>query len=44
MRFLQLSLLVVIFAAGTSAIAQTQKPIDHPRVVIEAVEKWASFA
>jgi hypothetical protein len=43
MRFFQLSLFAVIFVVGTSAIAQTQKPIDHPRVVIEAVELEGSL-
>ena len=43
MRFFQLSLFAVIFAAGTSAISQTQKPIDRPRVVFEAVEVEGSL-
>jgi hypothetical protein len=43
MRFFQLSLFAVIFMVGTSAIAQTQKPIDDPRVVIEAVELEGSL-
>jgi len=43
MRFFQLSLFAVIFAAGTSAIAQTQKPVDHPKVVIEEVELQGSL-
>jgi outer membrane protein assembly factor BamA len=43
MRFFQLSLFAVIFAAGTSAIPQTQKPVDHPKVVIEEVELEGSL-
>jgi outer membrane protein assembly factor BamA len=43
MRFFQLSLFAVIFVAGTSAMAQTQKPIDHPKVVIEEVELEGSL-
>jgi outer membrane protein assembly factor BamA len=43
MRFFQLSLFAVIFAGGTSAIAQTQKPIEHPKVVIEEVELEGSL-
>jgi len=43
MRFFQFALFVVIFAVGTSAIAQTQKPIEHPKVVIEEVELEGSL-
>jgi outer membrane protein assembly factor BamA len=43
MRFFQLSLFAVIFAVGMSAIAQTQKPIDHSKVVIEEVELEGSL-
>jgi outer membrane protein assembly factor BamA len=43
MRFFQLSLFAVIFVAGTSAIAQTQKPVDHAKVVIEEVELQGSL-
>jgi outer membrane protein assembly factor BamA len=43
MRFFQLSLFAVIFVAGTSVMAQTQKPIDHPKVVIEEVELEGSL-
>src|ERR1700730_17853639 len=43
MRFFQLSLFAVIFAAGTCATAQTQKPVDHPKVVIEEVELEGSL-
>ena len=43
MRFFQLSLFAVIFAGGTSATAQTQKPIEHPKLVIEEVELEGSL-
>jgi len=42
-RFFQLSLFAAIFAGGTSATAQTQKPTDHPKVVIEEVELEGSL-
>jgi outer membrane protein assembly factor BamA len=42
MRF-PLPLFAVIFAVGTSAIAQTQEPIDHLKVVIEEVELEGSL-
>jgi outer membrane protein assembly factor BamA len=38
MRFFQLSLFAVTFVVGMSAMAQTQKTIDHPKVIIEEVE------
>ena len=43
LRFFQLSLFAAIFAGGTSATAQTQKPTDHPKVVIEEVELEGSL-
>ena len=43
MRFFLLSLFAVIFAAGTSAMAQTQKAVDHSKVVIEEVELEGSL-
>jgi outer membrane protein assembly factor BamA len=43
MRFCQLSLFAVIFAAGTFSIIAAQSPIDHPKVVIEEVKLEGSL-
>lgn len=43
MRFFQFAPFVVIFAVGTSAMAQRQKPVDHSKVVIEEVELEGSL-
>jgi hypothetical protein len=38
MRFCQLSLFAVIFAAGTFSMTAAQSSVDHPKVVIEEVD------